>query len=1083
MKSTLNFLVGICVLIPLANYGQQTIKPNEFKIGMFGAPGRLIDNPNGGAKVPYATKTDGGGYKTSTLNVYKEDGFNVWQANLPGIWDSKEGMENLINLSIDNGLEILLSANNFYKPINASTGENTYNNCGVLPALLPYQAPYLFNYARPDYDDLFNTVFSQPTYKDWIWGYHISEEGSYLHPHHKQSNCTGLSSSDYLNVEVPPSRVVEAMNHFKSLLVAQGINNHKMEIMPANHNRSINNNTIDLESPNFFNAKEYITLLNKNDTRDVMFEGSYTAPPQVNWYQEVYSDIQQATGWHRLGFLKTIDYAKEYTSEIHKVINIENMPWAPRLIHTDSSFSKNGNLMWFQAYTSIIHGAKGIWFFDYDQSYSDCDRVNVLISNGKTMADIITKARSYYPTDPILTIMADNQIICTSTAPISEVGVTVGDLVAKAAFDLMYEIPNCFDREYFSPIYTKYVSHLVKELSYLVKKDIVSTDPSTIIYTKTDGPDANCIVPPAQNYIQPAINSAGLSGYATELCTENYGLRYTIRTNGLETYMIISNPLNLTVTNVALDFSTVANPIIKNSTGVAVLFNDGVALVTDASYKVDRESTINLSNLTVGVQYPLSYTGNKQLTLSFGPYDVKILKFVSNPPNHNNGWDLAWSNFGSGNIGGHVLGEDDLYYTGDFNGDGEEELLCVGQGPNTDWITLLKYQDGNWSWLWSNYGNPAAGNGIYNYRNNLKVGDFDNDNKDDVIGIIYGSTNYVSFFEFTGADWNLKWTSSKHSLKDYSDKIYVGNFDNYDGKDELFGVKSDGTSNMFKWSGTTFTSIWSSTSNHAINPYVSTMFSGDFDAGGKDLLLGFSSSWSVLFNFYSGDWHWTWGNNGNAAIGGIPLPFLSTDRILAGNLDGDPKDEFFYIQTHDNASWAISHDLVANPNWDWSWNWSANPTPPAVSFIDDWPLASNVASITKYFLIKAVANESSYLLAMRKFDGYNSCDNFIVNMYKPNVSTNFKLTNGDLAMDINNSEPVNNFKLYPNPSTGKILIESKNGTISTIEIYDIRGQLIFKNSYGLENNIQIDISDKPNGIYFIKIISSNNTDVKKIIKN
>ncbi len=206
--------------------------------------------------------------------------------------------------------------------------------------------------------------------------------------------------------------------------------------------------------------------------------------------------------------------------------------------------------------------------------------------------------------------------------------------------------------------------------------------------------------------------------------------------------------------------------------------------------------------------------------------------------------------------------------------------------------------------------------------------------------------------------------------------------------------------------------------------------------------------------------------------------------MIVGDFDGDDKDELFYVQTSNNAAWAVSQDMILNPDWSssWSWNWTANPEY-TVPFIDDWSLASNVSSITKYFLIKAIANEPSYLLAMRKFDGYNPCDNFIVNMYKPNVSTNFKLTDSDLAMDVNNFEPVNNFKLFPNPSSWKIQIHSENLVINGVEIFDIRGQLIFKNSYGLENDIQVDISDKPTGIYFVKIISSNNIPVEKIIKN
>ena len=72
---------------------------------------------------------------------------------------------------------------------------------------------------------------------------------------------------------------------------------------------------------------------------------------------------------------------------------------------------------------------------------------------------------------------------------------------------------------------------------------------------------------------------------------------------------------------------------------------------------------------------------------------------------------------------------------GDFDGDGSEELLCVGytSGGANDWITVLKYVNDNWERHWSNYGSSSAGNGIYQYRNNFIVEDFNGDGKDELL--------------------------------------------------------------------------------------------------------------------------------------------------------------------------------------------------------------------------------------------------------------------------------------------------------------------------------------------------------------
>jgi len=72
----------------------------------------------------------------------------------------------------------------------------------------------------------------------------------------------------------------------------------------------------------------------------------------------------------------------------------------------------------------------------------------------------------------------------------------------------------------------------------------------------------------------------------------------------------------------------------------------------------------------------------------------------------------------------------------------------------------------------------------------------------------------------------------------------------------------------------------------------------------------------------------------------------------------------------------------------------------------------------------------------------------------------------------------NNINLFPNPSNGKFTINGKN--INNITITDINGRII-KSINASSNNINIDLSGKQKGIYFIKINSKNNNIVKKII--
>ena len=64
--------------------------------------------------------------------------------------------------------------------------------------------------------------------------------------------------------------------------------------------------------------------------------------------------------------------------------------------------------------------------------------------------------------------------------------------------------------------------------------------------------------------------------------------------------------------------------------------------------------------------------------------------------------------------------------------------------------------------------------------------------------------------------------------------------------------------------------------------------------------------------------------------------------------------------------------------------------------------------------------------------------------------------------------------VYPNPTTGKITIESSN--VERIEIYNLSGVLIQST-----NNKEINLSQEAKGIYFVKLITKSGTTTEKII--
>ncbi len=76
---------------------------------------------------------------------------------------------------------------------------------------------------------------------------------------------------------------------------------------------------------------------------------------------------------------------------------------------------------------------------------------------------------------------------------------------------------------------------------------------------------------------------------------------------------------------------------------------------------------------------------------------------------------------------------------------------------------------------------------------------------------------------------------------------------------------------------------------------------------------------------------------------------------------------------------------------------------------------------------------------------------------------------------------INNLKIYPNPSSDFLTIQSNN-LINPISIYNITGKLIIQN-IGNANEINIDISNLRSGLYFIKSSSINSSFMRKFLVN
>ena len=72
--------------------------------------------------------------------------------------------------------------------------------------------------------------------------------------------------------------------------------------------------------------------------------------------------------------------------------------------------------------------------------------------------------------------------------------------------------------------------------------------------------------------------------------------------------------------------------------------------------------------------------------------------------------------------------------------------------------------------------------------------------------------------------------------------------------------------------------------------------------------------------------------------------------------------------------------------------------------------------------------------------------------------------------------------LYPNPASSQLFVNSGNRQMQTIIIYNVIGSEVLKVSDVNSSHTELNIADLQAGLYFIKVISTENVQVKKFVK-
>lgn len=477
------------------------------------------------------------------------------------------------------------------------------------------------------------------------------------------------------------------------------------------------------------------------------------------------------------------------------------------------------------------------------------------------------------------------------------------------------------------------------------------------------------------------------------------------------------------------------------------------------------------------------------------------------------GWAKEWANAANLNkfhvVDGSgtdwTIKSNDKYYKGDFNGDGKQDLLCVNYtaGGTTDRITVLTYRDtifqyttyqgsaiydvtAGWSVLWDNGSNSNCN--IYPYRNNLVVGDFDGDRKDDIISIGSGGNSWTTWFTFAGTSgWN--WIDSDYGvgghpmsqMSGYTNNVIAGNFyGNSNGKKAIMAIAPTTP----KWI-TTFqieNGVWSwkesngGGANGALSPlnsFTAQLIPGDFDGDGFTEVLGNAiPTGSMVVNRFSGTIGNTWITKWSEGYNANSNMFPYRNNLQVGNYDIDGSEEILGI----NSNYCVSFDFLNTP-WSLTWDGTYN------SVISDWSISNNNANGKYLFLNADKQTKQQMLLAVN-----SSTVNPGANLYSfmPTLTTNIEGPYGcstlRLAGHTAQSSSISSklsdlFSVFPNPSNGSVTIKS-DILIGEIRVNDVLGNIVYEEK---PNTTELNLKIETSGIYFVSVKTSEGASTKKII--
>lgn len=277
--------------------------------------------------------------------------------------------------------------------------------------------------------------------------------------------------------------------------------------------------------------------------------------------------------------------------------------------------------------------------------------------------------------------------------------------------------------------------------------------------------------------------------------------------------------------------------------------------------------------------------------------------------------------------------EYDNFFAGNFvkesSGNQKTELLILQKNDSSpgDWASLYQYTGSTWTRLWTNNGNNGLG--WWGLRNEDKwvVGDFNNDGQDDLLSIqaFQNTSLYAQMHTFNNGNWTNLWANDmKEGLGKianwdihFLDQFIAGKFNESDTRSYLLAFDGDGSANKMlkfdqvqgKFVVTPYSTTTGSLGGVTANPINMTHshIVGNIDSDSKDEFFfvqrGANAAWAISqdLNTSMNGWNWNWvaSPSGNCSPY-VCNPFIddwsiadqngiNTDYMLIKAKSSDPK--------------------------------------------------------------------------------------------------------------------------------------------------------------------------------------------------